>query len=547
MTSVVAPATRPSSTKHYRRPTLMAGARLTWRLTRRGTMLLWLSAAIYLTVEVLVFRNAYPTTASRQRLLELSTSTAVRVMQGIPGRIDTAGGFAVWDGGWMVMLVVASWAVLTAVRLTRGEEDVGRAELVLSRPLTARASLAANLLVMAVAAVGVGAFGALPLLVLGEPVAGAIAWAVGLCLYMSVAAAVGTLAAQLLAPRRRATAAGLAFVALGYLLRAVANSAPSRGWLSTLSPFGWLDRVRVFGGDDWAWLLAPAIFTVLVGGAAVALRKHRDAGAPLLRSRDKTVSRLHLLGGAARFGWRLSSGVLLAWAITLGVCAVVFGLMTQAIVDFINQDDTYRKMIESMGMDVSDPAVGFVSYMAVFTALPFAAFTGWRIGAAWQEESAGRLHNLLVRGVVRWRWLAVAMVDAFVATTVLVVVATLGVWAGVRWSGAPVGTADIIEPFAGTLAVVALFIGIAVLVYGVLPQLTIAAPVTLAVVAYVLEMIGSSLKWPGAVLGVSPFHHLARLPSQPMTSTAIIVMVATGVLAGVVGVVTFARRDLRGG
>jgi ABC-2 type transport system permease protein len=148
---------------------------------------------------------------------------------------------------------------------------------------------------------------------------------------------------------------------------------------------------------------------------------------------------------------------------------------------------------------------------------------------------------------VRWRWLAVAMVDAFVATTVLVVVATLGVWAGVRWSGAPVGTADIIEPFAGTLAVVALFIGIAVLVYGVLPQLTIAAPVTLAVVAYVLEMIGSSLKWPGAVLGVSPFHHLARLPSQPMTSTAIIVMVATGVLAGVVGVVTFARRDLRGG
>ena len=90
-------------------------------------MLLWLSAAAYMAVEVLVFRHAYPTAASRQRLLELSTSTAVRVMQGIPGRIDTAGGFAVWDGGWMVMLVVACWATLAAVRLTRGEEDAGRA------------------------------------------------------------------------------------------------------------------------------------------------------------------------------------------------------------------------------------------------------------------------------------------------------------------------------------------------------------------------------------------------------------------------------------
>ena len=525
----------------------MPRARFTWRLIRRGALLLWLSAAVYMTVEVLVFRNAYPTAASRQRLLELSASTAVRVMQGVPGRIDTAGGFAVWDGGWMVMLVVASWAVLTAVRLTRGEEDVGRAELVLSRPLTSRAALTANLLVMAFAAAGLGVFSALPFLVLGEPVGGAIAWAVGLALFTTVAVAVGALAAQAFAPRRRATAAGLSFVALAFLIRAVSNSAHSRSWLSTLSPFGWLDRVHVYGGNDWEWLLALAVFTGLVGGAAVLLRKHRDTGAPLLRRHEKTESRLGLLGGPARFGWRLGSGTLLAWSVTLAVCAVVFGLMTQAMVDFINQDDTYRRMIESMGMDVSDPAVGFVSYLAAFTALPFAAFTAWRIGAAWQEESAARLHNLLVRGVVRWRWLATAAVDAFVATAVLVVVTALGVWAGVRWSGAPVGARQIIEPFAGTLTVVVLFIGIAVFAYGVLPQLTIAGPVTLAVMAYVLEMVGTSLKWPAVVTGASPFHHLARLPGQPMTATAITVMVAAGAIAAAVGVAAFARRDLRGG
>jgi ABC-2 type transport system permease protein len=256
---------------------------------------------------------------------------------------------------------------------------------------------------------------------------------------------------------------------------------------------------------------------------------------------------LRLLGGPARFGWRLGGGLLLAWSITLAVCAVVFGLMTKAIVDFINQDDSYRKLIQSMGMDLSDPAVGFVSYMAAFTALPFAAFTGWRVGAAWQEECAGRLPNLLVRGVVRWRWLAMTAVDALLAAVVLVVITTLGVWAGVRWSGAPVGVAQIVQPFAGTLTIVVLFIGIAVLMFGAMPQLTIVAPVTLAVLGYILEMIGSSLRWPAAVVGVSPFHHLARLPSQPMTATAIVVMVGAGLLAAAVGVAAFTRRDLRGG
>ncbi len=282
MTSVATPAS-PVSAADARRPTARARFAWTWRLTRRGASLLWLSVAAYMAIEVLVFRHAYPTAESRQRLVELSTSSAVRIMQGVPGAIDTAGGFAVWDGGWMVMLVVASWALLTAVRLTRGEEDAGRAELVLSRPLTARAALAANLLAMAVAALGVGAFGALPLLVLGEPVGGALAWALGLSLFTAVAVTLGALAAQVFAPRRSATAAGLAVVAAAFLLRAVANSAGSRGWLSTLTPFGWLDRLHVYGGNDWRWLLPPAFLAIVAGGASVFLlrapRRGRGAAA----------------------------------------------------------------------------------------------------------------------------------------------------------------------------------------------------------------------------------------------------------------------------
>ncbi len=546
MTEVIQTSAPPSSIAATAPVSYRARVRWSWRLMRRGAMLSWLTVAIYMSVEVLAFRSAYPDTASRQRLIELSASTSVRMLEGVPGAVDTAGGFAVWDGGWMLMMIVAAWALLTVARLTRGEEDSGRAELVLSRPMTGRQALAANLSAMALAMTGLALAGAVPFIVLGEPVAGALVWGAGLGAFGAVATALGALVAQVFEPRRRVVSVGLGLAAAAFLLRVVANSADNRLWLLAVTPFGWLDRLRAFSEDRWWWLAAPLAAALSLGGLAELLCARRDAGAALLRSSATHRSRLHLLGSATAFGWRLASGALLGWALTLTVSSLVFGLMAGAVIDFINQDATYRRMLESMGMDMSVPVVGFVSYVTVFMALPFAAFVCWRVGATRQEEAAGRLDNLLVRGVVRWRWLTVTTVHAVVAATMLVAVTGVGLWAGARLVDAPVTGSQIVEPMAGTLPLIALFTGISVLVFGVAPRLTVAVPVTLAVLGYLLDTFGSLFKWPDAVLTLSPFRHLARLPGQPMTAAAVTVMTAAGVLAATVGIVAFARRDLRG-
>jgi ABC-2 type transport system permease protein len=507
-------------------------------------MLLWLAIASYMTVEVLVFRNTYPDAASRQKLLELSTSTMVRTMQGVPGAVDTAGGFAVWDGGWMVTVIVATWALLTITRLTRGEEDTGRAELVLSRPVTSRQALAANLSTMALALVGLGLAAALPFVLLGQAASGAALWGAGIAAFAATITALGALVAQIVEPRRRASAVGFGGVAVAFMLRFVANSADSRDWILSLSPFGWVDRLRAFSDNHALWLAAPTVAVLVLGGAAFALCSRRDTGAALLRSSTIHRSRLGLLGSAAAFGWRLTSGALLAWASTLALVSLVFGLMTAAFVDFAKDDETYRKMLTSMGMDMSAPAVGFMCYLAGFLALAFAAFLGWRIGAIRQEEAEGHLDNLLVRGVVRWRWLAVTAVHGFLAAAVLVVATGSALWAGAELCNAPIRVSQVVEPMAGTLPLVVLFTGLAVLVFGLRPRLTIALTVTLAVVTYLLDSFGAMLKWPESVLGLSPFHHLARLPGHPMTLTAAVAMTAVGVLAAAAGIAAFARRDL---
>lgn len=543
----LAPACAPPSLPANTSPKqILARFALSWRLLRRSAASVWLTAAAYMFIEVLVFRSAYPDAASRHKLLDLSTSTAVRMIQGVPSGVDTAGGFAVWDGGWMLMIIVASWALLTAIRLTRGEEDVGRAELMLSRPLTVRQALGAHLVVVGVASAGVGAAAGLPFVVLGESVTGAVLWGLGLGGLGIVAGAMGALVAQLVEPRRRAVSVGLGVLAAAFVLRVVANSSDRRIWLLTVAPFGWTERLRAFADNDWPMLLAPLVATLLLAGAALAVCGRRDVGAALVRTGRTHRSVFRLLGSATEFGWRLTAGALLGWAITLATVTFVFGLMTGALVDFINQDKTYRTMLESMGMDMSVPAVGYLSYIAVFLALPFASFLGWRLGATRQEEAEGRLDNLLVRGVLRWRWLAVTSVHAFLAALILVAATAVALCIGTQLVDAPVTTWQVVEPLLGTVPLIVVFTGIAVLTFGIAPRLTSAVPVTLAVLGYLLDTFGIALKWPHAVLAVSPFHHLARLPGNPMTPAAVLVMTGIGIAAAAVGIVAFARRDVRG-
>jgi ABC-2 type transport system permease protein len=352
--------------------------------------------------------------------------------------------------------------------------------------------------------------------------------------------------AQAVAPRRAAVSVGLGLLAAAFVVRVVANSADGRIWLLTVAPFGWVERLRPFSDNDWTWLLAPVAAAVILGGVALAVCGGRDTGSALLRAARSHRSSFRLLGSAPGFGWRLNSAALVYWALTLAVVTFVFGLMTGALVEFIQDDETYRKMLESMGMDMSVPAVGYLSYIAKFLALPFAAFLGWRLGATRQEEADGRLDNLLVRGVVRWRWLAITAAHALLAALLLAAATTAALWAGTRAVDAPVTTWQVIEPLLGTVPLLVLFTGLAVLTFGIAPELTVVVPVTLAVLGYLLDTFGAALAWPDAVLGLSPFHHLARLPGEPMTPAAVAVITAIGLAAAIAGVVAFARRDLRG-
>ena len=118
---------RPRHTRRPRRHRLRAVVRLYARLTWRTSAIIGVVMAGYVALEVASYRSAYPQGVSPLQFAIFEDNPAVRMMNGVPRALDTAGGFTVWDGGWMMQVIIAVWAILTTSRLLRGERRTSTA------------------------------------------------------------------------------------------------------------------------------------------------------------------------------------------------------------------------------------------------------------------------------------------------------------------------------------------------------------------------------------------------------------------------------------
>lgn len=523
---------------------MSALVRLPLRLVRRGGLLLCLAAAVYAVVEVVSYEQTYPDPQSRQRLATLADSQAVRALQGVPRAVDTTGGFVAWDAGWFLAVVVAVWALLATTRLLRAEEDTGRSELVLAHPVAPARLLLVQVAVLAVVVTAYGAAVAAVLIVLGLPTAGSLLLGAGLAGVGATAVGVGALCAQLLDVRRRAVGAGGLLLGLAFVLRMLGNRDDRSAELLQLTPFGWLDRLEPFASDRWPRLLPLLLAPAALVALAVVERRQRDDGAARLAGRERRRPRTALLGSQLGFAWRLGAGVLTAWVVGTALLGVTMGSLVGAVVDLLETDDDYRRTLEELGIDLSSPVEGFVSLLAVSLALAFALQAVWRVGSLRAEEGSGRLDHLLVRPLRRSTWLLTGGGLSVVGGALTALGAGVGIWVGSTLTSAGLTAGQAIWPLLATVPVVVLFTGLALLVLGAAPRLTVGVPLGVAVTAYLLDLVGTLLDLPPAVLGLSPFHWLPRPPGDAFAPASAGTLVLLGVAAAGLGTVLLLRRDV---
>ena len=513
------------------------------RQVRRGTAIVAVICGVLVAVVVVQYRGLSGAIALSS-LSALADNPAIRTLFGPPVALDDPGGFTVWRTGTVLAVLVGSWAVLTATRLTRGEEEAGRWDLLLagrlSLPSLVRRTLGVVLAATAVPGIAVG----VGLLLTGAATTGALLFGAAIAGTGMAGASLGALAAQLTSERRAASGLATAVLLGGLLARMVGDGVPGLGWLQWLSPFGLIGRTAPFADDRALPLLVLAGLVAVPAALAVALSGGRDAGAGRLPSRERRATPSRLLGSLTGLAVHRTRRPLLGWSAGLAVYFLLIGLLATSMLDFLRDNPLFAELAARAGFARLASVGGYVASLFTLLSIALGAFAASRMAAAAHDETAGRLTLLFSLPVARARWAAREAATVAVASVLLAAIAVLAAWAGTAWVGAGLGLGAAEAGAISVVPVALLCLGAGLAALGWAPSAVLALGVLPAAGGYLLLVFADTFDWPEAVRWWSPFAHLAAVPAEPVDVAGTLGMLGAAALLASVGLAGYARRDL---
>ena len=482
-------------------------------------------------------KGLYGTEAERNDLVhQVGTNASLRALIG-PVLDDSLGALTAWRVGVYAGVLAAVTSLLVVVRHTRDEEESGRQELIASGAVGRRASLTAALLAAGVANAVLALLVAAGLA--GQGLWGAVAFGLGLAAVGMLFATMAAIVAQLTQSARLARGLTAAVLGAAFVLRAAGDSASDDGssMLTWLSPLGWLENLRPYAGERW-WVLGLFAAAVLLQGVvAYELAGRRDVGMSFLPTRPGPAA--GRLGTAGALAWRLQRGGVYGWSIAFFAVGVVYGGLTDGVADLVGDNAGAREIVERMGGH-SGLTNAFLASMTGMMGLVAALYVVGSVLRLNGEETSGRAEPVLANAVGRLRWAAGHLVIAFGGSALLMLITGLGFAVGHGRRVGPILGACLVQ-----VPAVWVIGGVAVLLYGVLPR---AAPAAWGVAgaALLIGWVGPALNAPRAVLDLSPFGHLPKLPGGGMQWTPVLVLLLVSVALVTGGLAGLRRRDLTG-
>ena len=492
---------------------------------------------------------------SRQALLEetelFAETPALRIF-GVASGVSQ--GATMMIRGYLLLAVLAALlSTLTVVRHTRQNEETGRAELLGAAVVGRYAGLAAALIVAVganiVLAVALGLAG----IVTGQPAAGSFTAGAAVVALGVVFAGVGAVTVQLSSTTRGASGLAAAVLGLAFVLSGVGNMLGSvdasglrlaSAWPAWLSPMGWGQQMRPFGGDHlWPVGLFAIAFLVLVGAASV-LATRRDVGSSIFAERRGHAQAA--VGLRSPFGlvWRLQRGALLAWALAMAGFGLVFGAITDEIKDTGGATaEWYQRMGGSE--QIVDAYRASVVAMAGMAVAVYAVQILLRMRS---EESEGRLEPVLAGAVSRARWLIANLLNAALgaAGLLLAFAVSMGLGAGLVLGDVLAQLRAMLEAGLVQLPAILVITGVVIALVAMLPRAAGTLSWALLLLSLLLGPLfgAATLQLPAWAQELSPFTHTPKLPATELTALPVISLIAISVALVAAGLLSLRHRNL---
>jgi len=450
-------------------------------------------------------------------------------------------------------VLAALMSALSVVRHTRQNEETGRAELVGAAVVGRHAGLAAALGIAVGANIALAATIGLAGIMAGQPTAGSFTAGMATGALGIVFAGVAAVTVQLTSTTRGASGFAAAVLGLAFVVGGIGNMlghADATGlrlvsaWPAWLSPLGWGEQMRPFGGDNW-WPLSLSVlaFVVLVGGAAM-LSTRRDVGGGILAERrgDAEAAR----GLLSPFGlvWRLQRSALIGWAVAMAGFGLVFGVISNEMKDLEGAAaEWYARMGGSeQVLDAYRASIIEMAGMAV------AIYTVQILLRMRAEEADGRLESLLAASVSRPRWMWSHLLNAGLGALLLLLsfAMSMGLGAAAALGDISAQVPALIAAGLVQLPAIMLIAGIVVALTGLLPRAAGALSWTLLLSAILLgPMFGAAtLQLPAWAQDVSPFTHTPKLPGADFTAAPVFGLMVISAVLVAAGVASFRHRNV---
>ncbi|HET7379186.1 MAG TPA: hypothetical protein VFJ24_04000 [Gaiellales bacterium] len=463
-------------------------------------------------------------------------------------------GSAFMTRGYLLLAALAAlMSALAVVRHTRQNEETGRAELVGAAVVGRHASLAAAVIVTVganlVLAAAMGLVGiATGLPAVGSFMAGLAVGALGI-----VFAGVAAVTVQLSSTTRGASGLAAATLGLAFAVSGIGNMLGSvdasgrrvvSAWPAWLSPMGWGQQMRPFGGDIW-WPLGlfTVTFVVLVGAASM-LATRRDLGSGILADRRGHAEAAPGLLSPFGLLWHLQRGALLAWAAALAGFGLVFGAIINEIKDTGGATaDWYARMTGS-----NDMVEAWGTSMVQMTGMVVAVYAVQILLRLRAEEADGQLEPILATAVSRPRWIISHLLNAGLGALLLLLVFTvsMGLAAGLALGDVggqvrALGEAGLVQ-WPGIMLIAALV----VTVTAFLPRFASAISWTVLAASILLGPLfgAATFRLPPSAQDLSPFTHIPKAPAAEITAVPVVSLLAVAVAFAVAGLLAFRRRNL---
>lgn len=507
----------------------------------------WIGRSFWLLTPALLAMSGYASYsnmfASAQELSKFVDESILNpVVAAIHGFILTKDlpGLVSWNIKTVSLVVAAIFNILAMTKITRGEEESGRTDVLCSCVIGRQAQLTVASIICLCINFVMGLLLTLTMAAFGMDFAGSLGMGLLITVGSSLFTALAAVTSQLTSSRRAANSIAMALLGGFFVLSFFNNLTANINISSYLTPFRWFFILRPFDSNSFGILLGALSAVAVVFVAAMILSSRRDVGEGIIPHRIGKADAPAYLRNVWALSLRMHRGALFSWTVVLFIFAVGIGSVDALVAEMMEGVPVLASWMSLFGA----PEDAFLALMIFVMSMFVAAYGILAVLRFRAEEAEQHVDALLSTKTTRNNLMGSHAVFSVGGTALIAFTIGLGVVLGKTMSGGLSG-GDWGALSAALYKLPAIWVtcGLVVLLIGLLPRVSTAISWSVFALFICLQLFWEIGILPETAFLLSPFGHV--YPTRPQTALTFVILTIVALVLYMIGFMGFKKRDIQ--